>query len=92
MTEDDLNYYYAQIELLWLTGFRTTFERIWDHLPPTERHVAHLTAGLATLVERNWLKVHEMPSAARAMRSSTRRVTCPSGPAAASRIECAHGH
>ena len=61
MTEDDLNYYYAQIELLWLTGFRTTFERIWDHLPPTERHVAHLTAGLATLVERKWLKLHEMP-------------------------------
>ena len=61
MTEDDLNYYYEQVELLWLTGLRTTFERIWDHLPRTERHVAHLTAGLATLVERNWLKLHEVP-------------------------------
>src|SRR5688572_10772996 len=58
-TEDDLNYYYHQIETLWLAGYATTFEQIHDHLPVTER--AHLIKGLAALMARNWLKLQELP-------------------------------
>ena len=58
-TEDDLNYYYDQIETCWLAGYATTFEQIHDHLPATER--GHLTEGLGALLARNWLKLEELP-------------------------------
>jgi len=55
LREEDVSYYYLQVEILWLAGFTTTVEGIRDHLPPTER--AHLSDGLAALVARSWLKV-----------------------------------
>jgi hypothetical protein len=61
VTEADLSYYYEQVEILWLGGFGTTFAQIVDHLPATERHIPRLTEGLATLVDRNWLKLHDIP-------------------------------
>ncbi|MEO8694181.1 MAG: hypothetical protein ABI658_11730 [Acidimicrobiales bacterium] len=61
--EEDLNYYYLQVEMLWLAGLATTVEQIRHHLPPTER--AHLADGLAALVTRNWLKVQDIPASSR---------------------------
>jgi len=59
ITEDDLNYYYDQVERFWLTGLSTNFAQIRDHLPATEH--ARLPEGLATLIGRNWLKLQEIP-------------------------------
>ena len=54
-----MNFYYNQIEMIWLAGLATTFQGIREILPPTER--TNLTAGLATLVARNWLKLEALP-------------------------------
>ncbi len=61
--EDDLNYYYVQVEMFWLAGLATTFERIRDHLPPTER--ANLSESLAAMAARCWLKLQEIPVSGR---------------------------
>ena len=61
MTEDDLHYYYDLVETLWLGGFGTTIERIRDRTRPQGVHFSHVQEGLATLVERQWLKVQQIP-------------------------------
>ena len=60
MTEDDLNYYYEVVATLWLAGSNPTFEEIRDRVRPHEVDSSHLTRGLATLVERNWLKLQQV--------------------------------
>jgi len=60
MTDDDLNYVYFLVEALWIGGTSPTFERIRDRVRPPVG-VAQLTEALAILVERDWVKVQQVP-------------------------------
>ena len=62
MTEDDLNYCYFIVDTLWLGGSNPTFDRIRDRVRPTPVDIFLLAECLATLIERQWIKVQEMPA------------------------------
>ena len=61
LTEDSLNYYYRQVEIVHNGGANATFGAIRAHIGGTiYRHLAQLQEGLDTLVERSRLEYKEV--------------------------------
>jgi hypothetical protein len=62
MTEDDLDYCYFIVESLWLGGTDPTFDRIRARIRLIPVDTFHLAECLGALLDRQWLKVQQMPA------------------------------
>jgi hypothetical protein len=70
MSEDDLHHCYMIVDTLWLGGIQSHI-RPESRVRPTPLDIVLLAEWLATLIERQWLKVQNMPTASATMRSPT---------------------
>jgi hypothetical protein len=60
ISDDELGFYYEQVETLWLGGVSPTLEHLRERIGPGEADARQFAEGLATLVERGWVRVQEI--------------------------------